>query len=323
VAQAVRFFPFFAQAVVTATTQPLSFVSTVVTCIFCVCLLCLSFVSVFVPTVVTCIFCVCLCAYSGHLHLLCLSFVFVPTVVTCVFCVCLLCLQWSLASFVSVFVPTVVTCVFCVCLCAYSGHLRLLCLSFVSTVVTCVFCVCICAYSGHLRLLCLSLCLQWSLTSFVSTVVTATTQPSSFLSTRVGCLVALCLQHSIEQCRTQHRSSLVYARYNFTIHVIFLPFPRSTPKAKAITLFAIFLCFFSQWSTVSLVHAKSNYTVRNSSLFFSVIYRELSPRQKQLHRSHLSVFFSVVYRELRASLCRQGSHSWQLSHALSYLRGLR
>ena len=250
-------------------------------------LLCLSFVSVF---------CVCLCAYSGHLHLLCLS----------------LCLQWSLASFVSVF-----------CLCAYSGHLRLLCLSFVSTVVTCVFCVCICAYSGHLRLLCLSLCLQWSLTSFVSTVVTATTQPSSFLSTRVGCLVALCLQHSIEQCRTQHRSSLVYARYNFTIHVIFLPFPRSTPKAKAITLFAIFLCFFSQWSTVSLVHAKSNYTVRNSSLFFSVIYRELSPRQKQLHRSHLSVFFSVVYRELRASLCRQGSHSWQLSHALSYLRGLR
>jgi len=263
------------------------------------------------------------CVYSGHLHLLCLSFVFVPTVVTCVFCVCLLCLQWSLASFVSVFVPTVVTCVFCVCLCAYSGHLRLLCLSFVSTVVTCVFCVCICAYSGHLRLLCLSLCLQWSLTSFVSTVVTATTQPSSFLSTRVGCLVALCLQHSIEQCRTQHRSSLVYARYNFTIHVIFLPFPRSTPKAKAITLFAIFLCFFSQWSTVSLVHAKSNYTVRNSSLFFSVIYRELSPRQKQLHRSHLSVFFSVVYRELRASLCRQGSHSWQLSHALSYLRGLR
>ena len=118
VAQAVRFFPFFAQAVVTATTQPLSFVSTVVTCIFCVCLLCLSFVSVFVPTVVTCIFCVCLlslclqwslasfvsvfCVYSGHLRLLCLY----------------LCLQWSLAPFVSVFVSTVVTYVFCV----YSGH---------------------------------------------------------------------------------------------------------------------------------------------------------------------------------------------------------
>ena len=107
VAQAVRFFPFFAQAVVTATTQPLSFVSTVVTCVFCVCL----------------------CAYSGHLRLLCLSLCLQWSLASfvSVFCVysghlrllCLyLCLQWSLAPFVSVFVSTVVTYVFCV----YSGH---------------------------------------------------------------------------------------------------------------------------------------------------------------------------------------------------------